>query len=49
MIDHISFGVSNFARSVAFYDAAFAPLGVSRLFDVPREHTGGVDVTGYGE
>jgi catechol 2,3-dioxygenase-like lactoylglutathione lyase family enzyme len=49
MIDHITFGVSDFARSTAFYDAAFAPLGVRRLFDVPPEHTGGVRVTGYGD
>ena len=49
MIDHITFGVSDFARSTAFYDRAFAPLGVRRLFDVPKEHSGGVDVTGYGD
>lgn len=49
MIDHITFGVSNFARSTAFYDRAFAPLGVRRLFDVPAEHSGGVSVTGYGD
>ena len=49
MIDHITFGVSDFARSTAFYDEAFAPLGVTRLFDVPEEHTDGVKVTGYGD
>lgn len=49
MIDHISFGVTDFARSVAFYDRAFAPLGVTRLFTVPPEHTDGVQVTGYGD
>ncbi len=49
MIDHITFGVSDFERSTSFYDAAFAPLGVRRLFDVPPEHTGGVKVTGYGD
>ncbi|WP_421701310.1 VOC family protein [Aliiroseovarius sp.] len=49
MIDHITFGVSNFERSVAFYDRAFAPLGVSRLFTVPLEHSNGVKVTGYGD
>jgi catechol 2,3-dioxygenase-like lactoylglutathione lyase family enzyme len=47
MIDHIIFGVSDFARSTLFYDTAFAPLGVRRLFDVPVEHTEGVRVTGY--
>ena len=49
MIDHITFGVSDFARSTAFYDKALAPLGVKRLFTVPHEHTDGVDVTGYGD
>ncbi len=49
MIDHITIGVSNFARSVAFYDNALKPLGVSRLFTVPSEQTDGVAVTGYGD
>ena len=49
MIDHITFGVTDFARSVAFYDCAFAPLGVTRVFTVPLEHSGGVNVTGYGD
>ncbi|GFE64519.1 VOC family protein [Litoreibacter roseus] len=49
MIDHISFGVTDFARSTAFYDQAFAPLGVRRLFDVPEEQSDGVKVTGYGD
>ena len=49
MIDHITFGVRDFARSTAFYDVAFAPLGVSRLFYVPPEHADGVKVTGYGD
>lgn len=49
MIDHITFGVTDFARSTAFYDRAFVPLGVQRLFDVPPEHSGGVRSTGYGD
>jgi len=49
MIDHIEFGVSDFARSTAFYDQALAPLAVKRLFDVPLEHSGGVQATGYGD
>jgi catechol 2,3-dioxygenase-like lactoylglutathione lyase family enzyme len=49
MLDHITFGVSDFARSTAFYDQAFAPLGVKRLFDVPKEHSNGVNSTGYGD
>jgi len=49
MIDHITFGVSDFAASTRFYDRALAPLGVRRLFDVPPEHVGGARVTGYGD
>ncbi|MDQ0466348.1 catechol 2,3-dioxygenase-like lactoylglutathione lyase family enzyme [Caulobacter ginsengisoli] len=49
MLDHITFGITSFARSTAFYDKALAPLGVKRLFDVPPEHTGGISVTGYGD
>ncbi len=49
MIDHLTFGVSDFGKSTAFYDAALAPLGLKRLFDVPPEHSGGVACTGYGD
>ena len=49
MIDHITFGVSDFGRSTAFYTAALKPLGVKRLFDAPLEHSGGVASTGYGD
>lgn len=49
MIDHVTFGVRHFERSTAFYDQAFAPLGVKRLFTVPPEHSGGVKSTGYGD
>ena len=49
MIDHITFGVTNLARSIAFYDQALAPLGVKRLFDVPEDLSGGVKATGYGD
>lgn len=45
MIDHVTFGVSDFARSCAFYDLAFAPLGIRRLATF-RVH---VDVAGYGD
>lgn len=49
MIDHMTFGVSDFERSAHFYDHAFAPLGVTRLFDIPPEHSDGVRVSGYGD
>jgi catechol 2,3-dioxygenase-like lactoylglutathione lyase family enzyme len=49
MIDHIGILVSDWARSKAFYDAAFAPLGISLLAVVPEEFTGGLKVGGYGK
>jgi catechol 2,3-dioxygenase-like lactoylglutathione lyase family enzyme len=49
MIDHMTFGITDFNRSVAFYAAAFAPLNVMRLFTVPTEHTDGANVTGFGD
>ncbi|WP_375426778.1 VOC family protein [uncultured Sphingomonas sp.] len=45
MIDHITFGVSDFARSCAFYDAAFGPLGIRRLIS-SREVA---EFAGYGD
>ncbi len=41
MYDHLSIGVSELGRSVAFYDAALAPLGLVRLWIAPR-------AAGYG-
>lgn len=32
MLDHISIGVRDLERSIAFYDAVTAPLGYARLF-----------------
>lgn len=49
MIDHITIGVTNFARATAFYDKTLAPLGVKRLVDVPVTETDGVQVAGYGD
>ncbi len=48
MIDHTGIPVSDWTRSTAFYDAAFAPMGIRMLYVVPPEHTGGVKVGGYG-
>ncbi len=31
MLDHVSIGVSNLARSLRFYDAALRPLGLVRI------------------
>jgi catechol 2,3-dioxygenase-like lactoylglutathione lyase family enzyme len=41
MIDHVSLGVGDLALSRAFYDAALAPLGYRRCFDID-------DASGYG-
>ncbi|WP_257165404.1 VOC family protein [Bradyrhizobium sp. SRS-191] len=35
MIDHISVGVSDLARSARFYELALAPLGLARLIERP--------------
>lgn len=42
MIDHVSVAVSDLARSTAFYDRVFAPIGLIRL--VTRERS-----VGYGK
>ncbi len=49
MIDHTGILVRDWAKSKAFYDAAFAPLGYSLLAEVPEQYTGGVKVGGYGK
>lgn len=41
MLHHLSFAVSDLARSAAFYDAALAPLGYVRVWDDD-------DAVGYG-
>jgi catechol 2,3-dioxygenase-like lactoylglutathione lyase family enzyme len=48
MIDHIGLRVTDLAKSKAFYDAAFAPLGIDVLTTVGAEITGGSEVLGYG-
>ena len=37
MIDHLSLGVTDLARAISFYDAAFAPLGYARRVSTARE------------
>ena len=41
MLGHISFGVSNLARTTVFYDAALTTLGYARVFT-------GANAVGYG-
>jgi len=42
MLDHVTIGVSNIARAVAFYDRALAPLSIERLY------AEGTTAFGYG-
>lgn len=48
MLDHVGILVSDWNKSRAFYDAAFAPLGFTMVQEVPVEYTGGMKVGGYG-
>jgi len=48
MLDHVGILVADWNKTKAFYDAAFAPLGVTLLNQVPEEYTGGLKVGGYG-
>ncbi|WP_029354805.1 VOC family protein [Bosea sp. 117] len=47
-LDHIGFTVADFARSLAFYRAALAPLGLSVVMEVSPEETGGTAHAGFG-
>lgn len=49
MIDHTGLHVTDPEKSRAFYEKALAPLGYKLLAEVPKEHTGGLVVLGYGE
>jgi len=46
VFDHISIGVADLGRSVAFYDATLAPLGHIRLWRTSR--AAGYGPTGFG-
>ena len=37
MLDHVGILVADWDKAKAFYDAAFAPLGISLLMQVPEE------------
>jgi catechol 2,3-dioxygenase-like lactoylglutathione lyase family enzyme len=49
MLDHVTFGVDDYDRAIAFYDRALAPLGIKRLFEVTREQSGTTAFAGYGD
>lgn len=48
MIDHAGIAVSDWAKSKAFYDAALGAIGARLMMMVPKEHSGGANVGGYG-
>jgi len=48
MLDHIGFGVSDYARSKAFYEKALAPLGIGIVMEV-RPEEGGHAALGLGK
>lgn len=48
MIDHLGVAVGDYDASKKFYTAALRPLGFELVMEVPREHTGGRGVGGFG-
>jgi catechol 2,3-dioxygenase-like lactoylglutathione lyase family enzyme len=48
MIDHTGVAATNYAKSKQFYTRALAPLGYQLIMEVPKEHTGGRGVGGFG-
>lgn len=48
MIDHTGYAVSDPEKSRRFYELALAPLGYRVVMEVPKEHTGGMVVLGFG-
>ena len=48
MLDHIGIGVTDFAKSRAFYDLALAPLGLIKMREFTAAETGGFEGAGYG-
>ena len=49
MIDHAGIVSSDFEKSRAFYQAALAPLGFTKVLEFPAAVTGSTDVAGFGE
>src|SRR5215831_3943670 len=48
MLDHLGFGVSDYARSKAFYLRALEPLGIGAVMEV-RPEEGGHTALGLGK
>ncbi len=49
MLDHIGFGVGDFAGAKSFYEKALAPLGIGIIKEVSPEQTGGHAAAGFGK
>jgi catechol 2,3-dioxygenase-like lactoylglutathione lyase family enzyme len=49
MLDHVTLRVGDLARSRGFYATALAPLGISVLWEVTAEQSGGNTYVGFGE
>jgi len=45
MLTHLSLAVSDIDKAAAFYDAALAPIGASRLMSIAR---GDIRICGHG-
>ena len=48
ILDHIGFPVTNFARSMAFYKQALAPLGIVMLKEIDLSDDGSDGYAGFG-
>ncbi len=50
MLDHVFLTVSNMKRSISFYEAALAPLGINERFDFDGKNgpPGHPDLKGFG-
>jgi catechol 2,3-dioxygenase-like lactoylglutathione lyase family enzyme len=49
MLDHIGFGVSDYARAKAFYEKALAPLGIGVVMEVTPAQGADHDAVGFGK
>ncbi len=48
MFDHIGIPVKDYAAAKVFYEKTLVPLGMKLHMEIPREHTGGRGVAGFG-
>lgn len=49
ILDHVGFGVSDYAAAKAFYTAALAPLGITLVMEVGPEQNDNVSACGFGK